>query len=65
MKDDGPITVSAPVSPQAVREIAAKAKADVKTVKRVLGGLPTKATPRERVLRAMTELGIALPKEAR
>lgn len=65
MKDDGPITVTpAGVSPQAVREIAAKAEVDVKTVKRVLAGHITKATPRARILRAMAELGIAPPKEA-
>jgi DNA-binding LacI/PurR family transcriptional regulator len=65
MKDDGTVTATpAPVSPQAVREIAAKAEVDVKTVKRVLAGHATKATPRARILRAMAELGVALPKEA-
>jgi DNA-binding LacI/PurR family transcriptional regulator len=46
------------VSPQTVRRIAAAAEADIKTVKRVLLGQPTKATPRERVERAIRSLGL-------
>jgi DNA-binding LacI/PurR family transcriptional regulator len=67
MKHEGPSSPSAATpavaSPQTVRLIAARAEADIKTVKRVLGGLPTKASPRERVLRAIRELklDIALP----
>jgi hypothetical protein len=70
MKHDGPSSAPAmpprEASPQTVRLIAARAEVDTKTVKRVLGGLPTKASPRERIVRAIHALELAhlLPPEA-
>lgn len=48
-----------------VRQIAVKAEADPGTVKRVLLGLPTRQMPRERILRAMRELGLLESPEPR
>lgn len=70
MKHDGPSSsraaMPAAASPQTVRQIAAAAEADIKTVKRVLTGLPTKASPRERIVRAIRALKLdkLLPKGA-
>jgi hypothetical protein len=41
------------VPPHIARAIAVAAQCDPRTVQRVLGGLPTKAIVRDRILRAM------------
>lgn len=46
-------------SPHTVRTIAAKAEVAEETVRRVLSALPTRQSPRERVVRAVHELGLA------
>lgn len=48
-------------SRQRVREIAAKAHADERTVKRVLKGEWKRTNAEERILAAMEELGVSMP----
>jgi hypothetical protein len=66
MKDDVPSVTSTRPSPHLLRQIAAKAEVAPETVWRVINGQPTRQSPRERVERAMRDLGLEglLPGEA-
>jgi hypothetical protein len=58
MKEDVSSAASMRPSPHLLRQIAAKAEVAPQTVQRVIDGLPTRQSPRERVERAMHDLGL-------
>jgi DNA-binding LacI/PurR family transcriptional regulator len=58
MNEDGRSPPLPALSPARIREVSVAANVAPGTVKRVIDGLPTKPSPRERVIAALRKVGL-------